>query len=244
MANELQIAIQALDDAVVAADQTVADEKARGKEELAQMPEVWRIQGKSGTKALTLALRKSNADRMTAIEAMAQTTLAAQLPDLRAAAYDALDGADLRAQAAAHRVRLAEFDQFDAASGRADFVREDVDRMHVSDIAPSYQVAAAAGDKTGAWLLARYGRARLEKMQEAGDIDVAVFQAVADLDALAPDAGAAGLRDARRQIEEARLDIERPRGRVEQQDAKQEFGARFGIDPQYIEGDLAFAVRR
>lgn len=240
--KDVQKAIEALNEAEAGPGLAVEREKARAEQSAKSMVDLWRVAGTPVTEATLAGIAEGDAERLAIVEKVAQEHLAAQLGDLRNAAYDALAGLEQRAYAAAHKADLAAFSQWPEANARGMFVKEDVNAMHVADIPLSYQVARDAGDDVGAFLLLRYGRARLEALRDSGDIEATIL--LAELDAAAgPEAGEAELQKALRETEALRLEIERPRGAVEQLDHRTEFAARYGLDVRHVD-DLAFAVRR
>jgi len=247
MTEQVIQAIKQLDKAEAGPGLAVIAEQARAKEEAGQMRQVWKIQGRTEmTSDLVEALEKTAAARLEAIERSAQEHLAAQLPDLRAAALEALDAAEQAAHVEHYRASQT-FDQWEKANARATFVSEDIRLTDPVDIPAMYQVAQVAGDDVGAWLILRYGSQRLEALVEIeranGDIMGEAASALWELQQVAPDQGENGLRKTLASLDQMRVQIERARGTAETGDARREFAARYNVQEQYLP-DVELAARQ
>ena len=92
--------------------------------------------------------------------------LTARFAELRREGNAALEADQHDLDAAIYKDRLSHGPKgkavWEEAQARASFVREDLEAMRPAEIPQRYQLAKDAGDETGAWLVARYGRMILE----------------------------------------------------------------------------------
>jgi len=124
------------------------------------------------------------------------------------------------------------------AESRSQFVKEDLERQsNPADVVELYQTALAAGDKTGSWLIARYGSERLAALAKSTDVGEAgrAQLALAELERLAWAGAVAARRDAERKLAELGRRLNEPQTRDEKLEFAANFADRFGMSQSAAE---------
>lgn len=173
--------------------------------------------------------------------------LAERLADLRERGMVILEAERQALEAQLYRAQQAEGPQGEAwaeAERRRVFIAEDVVNTPPGDIPEYYRLAVAAGDKVGAWLIARYAERHLAELQQAevkvGEYAGDAARALGELRMQFTSPARAAHRVALARLAALEPELTRPRGEVEQGDAKREFAARMGLKAEHVP-DLDFA---